>query len=308
MNLLLSLFITHQRDSKYNRYNRLDIFKYTLESYSQIKWDNIYLFIELDTEFLERKHELEEHIYKIFKCDNISLHFYRIIEQHIWQQFFLENYKSNEDRLIFFNQNCSHVFIDFNLDIFNEGITLLKNDISKYKSLYMSHWPEILKLSGKLNNQEYIGNYIKFKATLVDSTQIMNLNYIKFLLTELNWFNQPILRIDGLITQDNIWHRGTGNNPYNSPEYNFLQTIYVPLRELCRKFHGYDHIKIRNDELGEFPALKLPKELNNFSCTKEELIKKIYVPHFSEWTQNNSFIIPKEIGDKIIKLYEPILL
>jgi UDP-N-acetylglucosamine 2-epimerase len=124
MDLLLSVFITHQRDSKYNRYNRLDIFKYTLESYSQIKWDNIYLFIELDTEFLERRHELEEHIYKIFKCDNILLHFYRIIEQHIWQQFFLENYKSGKmQTFATVKITLAHNILDFH----PTGFTIINN-------------------------------------------------------------------------------------------------------------------------------------------------------------------------------------
>ena len=305
MDLLLSVFITHKRASKDNRYNRLDIFKYTLESYSQIKWDNIYLFIELDTEFLERKYELEEHIYNIFKGNNIFLNDYQITKQYLWQNFFMKTYNSNEDRLIFFAQNCSHVFIDFNLDIFNEGIMLLKNDtISKYKTLYMTHWPEALKLSGKFNNQEYIGNYIKFKATILDSLQVFNLNYLKYLLTELDWHNEDMPRIDGLIIQQSVWPN-RGGAPYS---FDSLQTIYVPLRELCRRFHGYDHVSIRNDELGEFPILKLPKELNNFSCTKEELIKKIHVWHSSGITINNSFCIPKEIEDKIIKLYEPLLL
>lgn len=308
MDLLLSVFITHQRATIQNRYNRLDIFKYTLESYSQIKWDNIYLFIELDTEFLERKYELEQYINTIFKSTNINLKFYRITKQKIWQDLFKEIYNSNEDRLVFFTQNCDHIFIDFNLDILNEGITLLKNDtISKYKTLYMSHWPEILRLSGKFNNQEYVGNYIKFTATLLDSTQIFNLNYLKYLLTELDWCNKEFTRIDPLIQQESLWNYkiNTAAPPYT---YENLQTIYVPLRELCRKFNGYAHVHMRTDELAEFPALKLPKELNNFYYTIDQLIDKINVGHMSPWTYNNIFIIPQEIENKIIKLYKPVIL
>ena len=86
--------------------------------------------------------------------------------------------KHGPDELVWFTQNDDHVFIDFNMYILNEGLEILKNDKNKHKSIYFSHWPEILKMSGKFEEPIVIGNYINFKRTMLDSIQIFNLNYL----------------------------------------------------------------------------------------------------------------------------------
>jgi len=310
VDLLMSVFITSQRANVPwnvgNRYDRLDVFKYTLESYSRIKWDSVILFVELDTEFIPRANELCLHVVKLFGTRNVTLQFYRFTRQHEWRSFFATAYPSSEDRLVWFSQCDDHVFIDFNADIVNEGFELLRKDTSKFKSLYYSHWPEILPLTGKLGNQERIGNYVKFTGTMADAIQVFNLNYLKFLFTELDWHGREFKKIDNLVLQRSLWC-----DPKNVQDYgpqiayyvDNLQTIYVPLRELARHFDGYLHVGIQHGDTDEFPLVKLPHDANDFSRSDDMIRRQMRVKHSSSWTKGNTFIIPDEWIDTAISLY-----
>ena len=162
MILLLSSFVTNQRG--HNRYSRIDIFRYMLYSYRNIPFTEIYLFILLDNEFLHVKNELTNFIYSNFanlKQDHIHITFDRYYQQQQWVPFItnLQN-KHGENELVWFTQNDDHVFVDFNMDILNEGLELLKLESNDHKSIYFSHWPEILKMSGKYQTPILINNYV----------------------------------------------------------------------------------------------------------------------------------------------------
>jgi hypothetical protein len=85
MDLLLSVFITHNRTQQRpenNRFDRLDILMSTLTSYSSINcWENIHLYIELDAEFSKRKDEFREHVNRLFGKYNVNLNFFRMTRQ-----------------------------------------------------------------------------------------------------------------------------------------------------------------------------------------------------------------------------------
>ena len=65
MILLLSVFITHKR--KVNRFSRYDIFKYTLTSYKDLPFSELYFFISLDDEFVHLKNDLTKFIMERFR-------------------------------------------------------------------------------------------------------------------------------------------------------------------------------------------------------------------------------------------------
>jgi hypothetical protein len=280
MILILSCFIT---TNPLNRYDRLDIFKYTLLSYKNLPFEELFFFILLDNIFIHRKKELENYIYTTFShIDNtkIYLEFNRYSVQSDWIHFFIKlNKKYDENQLIWFTQNDDHVFIDFNLDILNEGLELLKKEKNDHKSLYFSHWPEILKYSGKYESPTLIGNFIKFNMTNLDSIQIFNLKYLNFIFLEHKWKSNHI-RIDTILDE-------LVNFP--GQENTLKQVIYVPLRELVRHFDGYFHV---NMDSKACPPLIYPK--NTFEYTEEILRKKMTPYHSSPWTHNNIFMIPEE--------------
>jgi hypothetical protein len=310
MDLLMSVFITHKRFSGENRFDRLDILMSTLKSYSVIDWEKVHLYVELDNEFMHRKDEFTNYVLSLFGKEKVNLQLYRMTRQEQWCIFMREHYPIDtydDNKLIWFTQCDDHMFIDVDKTILNEGIQLLQQDTSKFKTLYYSHWPEILRLSGKLGNQQRVGNYIKFNATLLDAIQIFNLRYLRYLLTIQDWRGREYIKIDNLIIQQTIWSnpqspQNYGRDSIGSFESN-LQTIYVPMRELVRHFDGYSHVFMRTDEGAEFPALKLPLESNVIKYSPTSLMRKVRVHHVSPWTEGNTFQIPDEWVDTVIHLY-----
>ncbi len=280
MILLISSFITNKRGI--NRYSRYDIFKYMLYSYQNIPFTEIYLCILLDDEFLNKKDELLEYIYSTFsKIDKINIMWNRYTKQEEWIPF-IENIKLKHglNELVWFSQNDDHIFIDFNNDVLNEGLKLLQKENNKFKSIYISHWPEILKLSGKKQEPILINNYIKFNLSLLDSIQIFNLNLLYYVFVEYKWKNKEHIRIDSVLNE--LTKYPSQDNPLN-------QVIYVPLRELVRHFDGYEHTRM---DKTYYPLLELPS--NTFKYDREFLRNKMTPYHSSVWTKNNLFKIPEK--------------
>jgi hypothetical protein len=293
MILLLSCFITNERIRKVsnkNRYSRFDVFKYTLFSYKDLPFTELYLFILLDQEFKDREQELTEYIHSTFSnlhADKIHIVPDRYNQQKHWASIMnILMKKHGPDEMVWFTQNDDHVFIDFNMDILNEGLELVKHDKHPHKSIYFSHWPEILKMSGKFEEPILTGNYIKFNRTMLDSIQIFNLNYLYFMMVRYKWKTNHN-RIDSLLSE--ITNRGNDDNVFN-------QTIYVPLREMARHFDGYSFA-----DNTICPELVLPS--NTFHYSKESLIKNMTAEHHTQWTVNNNFQIPKKWIDINLSLH-----
>ena len=283
MILLLNVFITHDRP--HNPCNRFDAFKVTLKSYSKINWSKIYLRIKLDDEFQPRKTELVEWIEQWLP--GADLKFERYEYQYEWKE--LIERVCSEDEFIWMTQNDDHVFVEEDAAYLETGLELMKKDPAQFKTLYFSHWPEILRLSGKLGPPERVGDWVKFKCTLLDSIQIWNANYLRFLFIDLDWCGQSFKRIDGLLFQVPIW--GFGNILHS------IQTLYVPLKELCRKFNGYVYV-----DATEAP----PLTLDNYTCerTTENVRLLMRAPsQNSGWTANNPFRVPEEWINTSLRLY-----
>jgi hypothetical protein len=286
MLLILSVYITNDRSN--NRYSRDEIFAYMLKSYKNIPFTEIYLFILIDNKLLNPnnyfyKNDLTQFIYNNFNKlpnDKIHIKYTRYTTQNEWINFIQHIYiKHGKDELAWFIQNDDHIFVDYNMDILLEGIEHLKKEQSTHKSIYLSHWPEILKMSGKYQTPTLINNYINFNLSLLDSIQIFNLQFLYDIFINYIWKHQHI-RIDSLLNE--ITNTPSQDNPLN-------QIIYVPLRELLRHFDGYTHVSMDSNACG---PLILPT--NMFFYSKEKLKNKMTASHNSFWTLNNNFIIPNE--------------
>jgi len=294
MDLLCSVFITDKRWShtvypRRETHNNLDIFKCTLQSYSHIDFDKVYLFVKLDENYLFRKNELIEYCNDLFG-NKLIFENNRPEKQEDWIPILSH---LSEDKLIFFTQNHDHVYIDFNLDILKEGIEFLKNDTSKYKALPFTHWPEIIRLAGLnlYDETKMIGSYLNFTYSLNLPACIWNFEVLKFICIENKW-------------PDNLWKSGMFDGlPFNFP---FMST-YVPLRELCRQFEGYSHILMRTDVDAEFPELEIP--LKPFLFTEAHLKWRFRpnIPGECDHKGAVSYVL-KEWEDKMIELYEPIII
>jgi len=281
MLLIFNTFITEQR-ARVNRYPRMNIFKYVVYSYRNIIFKRIYFFIKLDDNYENQRDNILNFIHHTFSYldkSNIYIEFDRLCIQHQWNPLIpklYEEFGGNEP--IMFLNNDDHVFIDYDTKLLEEGLAILANEPSHHKSIYISHWPELIKLSGKYNTHNRCSNFIGFKLSLLDSVQIFNLQFLHYILVEYIWKNNYHPRIDNILNE-------LTNTP--SQDNVLSQTIYIPLKELFRKFDGYGHTHMKY-----CPPLHLPS--NKFNYDKTTLIQKITAPHYSAWTKNNDFNIPEE--------------
>jgi hypothetical protein len=298
MILLLSVLLTNTRFEHTlrfypTRYSRIDIFKYTLKSYKNLPFTDLYFFIKLDECFKNEEFNLQNYIFEIFShipVEKIKITFDRYTLQEQWIPIITNLKEKHHNELVWFTQNDDHVFIDFNNDILNEGIQLLKNEKEKYKTLLYSHFPEYIKMSGKYETPELVDNYIKTHLNYTDSIQLVSIDFLYLIFIEIKW-NCENIRTDTILS---FLH-----NVHIPPKDLFWkQVVYIPLKELVRHFDGYAHVNIHDD----CPKLILPS--NTFYYDKNTIIKKMIAPHQSGWTQGNNFNIPQEWIDIGIKLHE----
>ena len=292
MIFLLNCFVTNQRPAYLNRYDRYQIFKYMLYSYRDLPFTDMYIFIKLDTEYNHLQAETSYYIYKTFQSiskDNIHITYERYTKQEQWTAFITNLYKKDPNELVFLCNNDDHIFIDVNKDLVIEGLELLKKEKNKLNSLYLSHFPEILKHS-LLFEPVRIGNYVKCNLSLFDSIQIMSMELIYFIFVTHKWRAEH-KRIDSIL--DEVSEKPAITNEVN-------QVIYISLREICRKFNGYDHVGI---DRNVFPPLQLPQ--NTFYYSDLDIEKRITARH-EGWSKmsNNKKDIPREWIDTSIRLYK----
>lgn len=313
MLLVYSVFITQNRSfvKNTNRYNRVDIMKYTLQSYTKFisLIDEAFFFIKLDEEFENRYDEIKIYIHKLFSTIKYTFIPDRWDSQDDWKRFIMSLYNINNNNTpVFFTQNDDHVFIDYDLDILKEGLNLLQKDINQYKSIYLSHWPEIIKLSCKFDSKLIpASKYVNLKSFLCDSIQIFNLGFLKYICVDLDWKNHKHKRIDSIAYHSYVWdlpHQEIDPIIINEN----IQSIYVPLRELCRHFDGYNNVGIYED----CPPLELldkkheeKKEQNIKS--KYHLLRKFLAPHNSAWTIRNKKEIPNTFITTMLEAHEDII-
>ena len=291
MMLILNTFITDNR-GRGNRYPRLDVFKYAINSYRNICFSEVFLYIKLDDNYLDAKDDLLALFYKIFantSKENIHIEFDRLYKQPQWFDLITKIYneKGGNYPVLFLN-NDDHVFVDSDTKILYEGLEIFSKETTKYKSIYISHWPEIIKLSGKYETPEKIGNYISFNLSLLDSIQIFNLELLYYILVTYVWkWDHP--RIDDILNE---------LTPTPSQDNPLSQKIFAPLKELFRKFDGYGHV---NMSVNHCPPLVLP--YNKFMYDRDTLVNKITAPHYSLWTQGN-FTIPNDWIETNLSLHD----
>lgn len=295
MILLISCLVTHKRLRTNNddRFDRLEVFKYVLHSYARIKaWTKVMMYISLDEEFMARQNELHDLVLSLFSDYPITLEWARYDNIDQWRPWINEQISLHgREEPVFFAQNDDHVFIDYDDEIIKEGLVLFKNDPHPYKSLIFSHWPEVIRRSGKISPPTIMGRYVRFIDSFDDSIQILNLGFLEYLFCKLHCPDHArvFTRIDG--------------------RYNTLgfigdrQAVYAPLRELCRKFNGYAHVGIDTGPSSPIPALVLPPENNKFDMTREGLLRKLLVPHWSNWTDNNSYVISNEVKQAMLRAH-----
>jgi hypothetical protein len=287
---VFTFYVTEQR--VHNRFPRYDIFKYMLRSYKDTVATSVYFFVELENGMYAETKETILEVFAKIPAENIHITWERPVTQEGWTPIWKHLMSVHgPDELIWFTSNDDHVFVDYNMDLVEEGLELLKKEPARHKSIYYSHWPEILSISGKFQTPEVVGNYVKCTAvSLLDGIQIFNLQFLYDMYVEHPWKGHHRV-LDSVLNE--ISSRPTWDNPLD-------QTIYVPFRELVRHFDGYGHAGISEEDA---PCLVLPS--NTFTYSRDALTRKMTAqrPNRSEWSKDNHFVIPREWIERCIHVH-----
>lgn len=273
MILLFNVKITSQGLSYYHRndwlpkYDRLDIFKYCLASYSALVplLSRCLFFIQLEPEFAHRQSELEQFIYENFPKDKIELFWYRNNHTRDWRQL-TDQYFTDPNELIWFAGNDDHIFIDYNLDVVQAGIDILNNDPDPLSVIYYSHWPEQMRLSlhhqGQLTPDK---NYIKFTWRTFDAIRIIKAARFRRYWFETDFGDELVFRTDTL------WHAGV----------EMTGPVYAPTRELVRHYDGYSHVSPQIVNIA--PPLVIPPGF----FESDMKLRIGFTDHRADWTNLN---------------------
>lgn len=234
MILLLNVKITSYGLSHYDRaswmpvYDRMDIFKYCLASYSVLLplISKCEFYIEISPEFSHRKEELELYIKELFPENKLNLNWYRHYYTSDWRKW-CDNTLDSDNELIWFSGNDDHIFFDNSLDVLESGLKILLNDNNPLSQLYYSHWPEQIRLAHRDNAVlTNCGNYVVRPWRTFDSITILKSARWRKYWFDQDWEDLQVWRTDAL------WHAG----------YELTGPVYSPTKELVRHYDGYSHI------------------------------------------------------------------
>ena len=261
MILLCNTFITEAKPKignwdpvrgNLNNHTNFDIFKYSLASLAiAYPWSKVILKIELDDIYKDKKKELNDFINKEFKNFKLDLSWKRNEYQKDW----INTYEDLDNDLIWFYCNHDHIFFDPNQDYLK---SLVKNLRGKsLTSLQFSHWPENIRTakagghSHPISPSSYIihDNHLNIQCSNFDSIQIItkDLYYEWWCTGDFNTIKLPRPDYFGIGLAE------IKNLP--------IQTLIIPLKEICRHFDGYHHVPahlggpIHNNQC---PAIDIP--------------------------------------------------
>ena len=255
MILFVNVFITDQRaqpnsypelSSIRKAYFKLDIFKYTLASYSVIEWKEAIFYIKLDTNYAHEWENLQQYIRAIFSCE-IKIYPYRIDSYDRWIER-IDLIKCDEEEWIWFTCNDDHPFIDSSLEMLNKIISeasRLSKDEQKYVAIFPSHWQEMMaqvkrgvKLKGKpwkgcsQPNFQIIENTPEYYLT--NTGNCISIQIITKKLLQ-HWFSDKRRCLGLLFRTDDL--AGSQDN----------QLTLIPYKELARHFDVYSHSSVPHE-------------------------------------------------------------
>lgn len=238
MILFLNAFITDRGLSKLKRgllpsANRGDVFKYSLASLSVIDWSHVIIYYELDTNYQQRRREIDEYIGSLF-VDPVIYPF-RNQRQPQWKVAMEKLFEIEDDDLVWFSCNDDHIFVDYETDLL-ERIAAKLVDLTKryqYVSCLPTHWPEELIHSNspaatKPGVIEQDKDYFFHISTSASSMRIVNQNLLRAW-----WFDHDY---------GDIWlPRSDPPAPTPGSVISPKYALVIPSRELVRHFDGYSY-------------------------------------------------------------------
>jgi len=285
MILFFNVLVTDRRASVggLNRFDRLDIFKYALYSFSKIGLTDVIIYCQLEGAYLAREQELKDFIYKTF-CGGckISYSSHSPANQAEWQAMLKNSPLLTTDKPIIYSGNDDHIFIDYDTEVFYEGVDLFNSEpADQINTIHISSWTEAISTVYGLNDFDTVGRYWTTELLYSDAIQVVNSTFFKHIFFDLNMGNDYMRRTDNFLTN---WYPYLGNFAYPSSVPHPKVKTFIPLREQVRHFDSYWHIGVSDDDC---PKLEIP---TGFKIKEEEPAiynlahrKAILAPHNREY-------------------------
>ena len=297
--LVVSTYVTNARNPALNRFSRINVFLFALMTYARIPFESVYLYIMLENKTWEGI--VQSAVNKYFLPGVVKeLKFFRLNCQQEWKQYFLGHFVNESDNYpIFCSSNDDHPLIEDSFDVLSEGMWLVANDSRhRYRVAFPSHWPEGLRLTRRWDTQAFrIGRgWVAAEVGLCEGTTFANLGLWKHAFLEGYPPGHCAVRVDGYVPE------------HLREDSNYM--LLVPLRELVRKFNGYEsHPGISFDMV---PALVYPPEDNVWPTDNTSLKKRMLAPGyplhhrsvFARFANGTPCTIPDDWVEAELELYK----
>ena len=257
MILFFNVLVTDSRASAsgMNRVDRLDLFKYALASYSCIdRVSKVIIYCELAGSYKNREEELKEYIRSIFAGKEVEYHSYSPSNQREWRDMLGGSVLLTTKEPILYMGNDDHIFIDYDLDVLNEGLDLMaKEPEDQITTIHISSFTEGISTIYGLNDFRQVGRYWETELLYSDACQIVNAAFFRHVFFDLDMGGEYMRRTDNFLTN---WYPTLGDFKFHSSKPHPKVKMFMPLRELVRHFDAYWHIEVPLDEV---PLLEIPK-------------------------------------------------
>ena len=122
--LLFNVYIFGHTGHSDARFDRLNEFKYCIESYSSINFDKIILYIKLEDRYQHRKEEILDHIHRCYDIKKTTVVWDKMYYQNEWKPILNEitkiyvNTRFHSDNQVIFSKLADRtVIISKNLNL-----------------------------------------------------------------------------------------------------------------------------------------------------------------------------------------------
>jgi hypothetical protein len=247
MYLFVNNIITDNRNTGPNRFDRLDIFKYSLASLACIDIiTHAIIYAELDGSYSGRESELRTFLDEIFPNAKVEYYNSSPSNQTEWRKVLENSPVLEKDAITFYDGNDDHIFLDYELAGLYEGIELLKKEPQEQiNTIHISSWPEAIStlyygtVSGG-PREEPSKLYWSYHNYCEIAMQVVNSTFFKHIFLESVFGDTFARRTDTMFS-------GWGGYKYPTTTPHPPIKMFVPLREMMRHFEAYWHVGVSED-------------------------------------------------------------
>ena len=247
----LDNLLNEVRDSNpnYKRQSKINIVKYTLASYSVIKWSNVLIRFQIDDELLVE----DFHLYVKNLFPNAKIEFQRSTNQSQYIDA-IDYFKTLDDKWIFYAPNNDHPFIANNIEFLENIVDHAEYITKQYEtnsvSITYSHFSECMNSCKnkwmypedfEIVNEHKDFFLLKFPKGYLIAISIVHIDLFEKWFKNHNYFDKRIVRTEDIIE-------------YSHPE----QYVLVPKSEICRHYDSYAHTSLLFKDLRAIPFNIVP--------------------------------------------------